>query len=154
MISEFATLPAAATIADAVQKFLHTSQKVIPVIDESGRFAGVLEIGDVVLALHVQQDGHRLVADIMHSEIPTLSSRAKLDEAFRLMQEKAVPAVAIVDDDARLEGLVTLETLGEMLLLHDASASVFDGMQSPGRKEGGVRPTGWRQDARRAASTR
>ena len=154
MISEFATLPAAATIADAVQRFLHTSQKVIPVIDESGRFAGVLEIGDVVRALHAQQGGSRPVADIMHSEIPTLSSRAKLDEAFRLMQEKAVPAVAIVDDDAGLKGLVTLETLGEMLLLHDASASVFDGMQSPGRKEGGVRPTEQHQDACRAASTR
>ena len=154
MISEFATLPAAATIADAVQRFLHTSQKVIPVIDESGKFAGVLEIGDVVRALHAQQGGSRPVADIMHSEIPTLSSRAKLDEAFRLMQEKAVPAVAIVDDDAGLKGLVTLETLGEMLLLHDASASVFDGMQSPGRKEGGVRPTEQHQDACRAASTR
>ena len=154
MISEFATLPAAATIVDAVQKFLHTSQKVIPIIDESGRFAGVLEIGDVVRALHAQQGGPRPVADIMHSEIPTLSARAKLDEAFRLMQEKAVPAVAIVDDDARLAGLVTLETLGEMLLLHDASASVFDGMQSPGRKVDGVQPIERPQDVRHVASVR
>jgi stage IV sporulation protein FB len=138
MISEFATLPAGASIADAVQKFLHTSQKVIPVIEKSGKFAGVLEIGDVVRALHAQQDGS--VADIMYREIPTLSARAKLDEAFRLLQEKAVPAVAIVDDDTRLAGLVTLETLGEMLLLHDASASVFDGMQSAGGREGTARP--------------
>jgi len=154
MITEFATLPAAATIADAVQKFLHTSQKVIPIIAESGSVAGVLEIGDVVRALHAQQDESRPVADIMYSEIPTLSSRAKLDQAFRLLQEKAVPAVAIVDDDARLAGLVTLETLGEMLLLHDVSASVFDGMRSHSRQEGGVRPIERRQDARHVASTR
>ena len=135
-------------------KLLHTSQKVIPVVEESGKFAGVLEIGDVVRALHAQQGGPRPVADIMYSEIPTLPSRAKLDEAFQLLQEKGVPAVAIVHDDAKLAGLVTLETLGEMLLLHDASASVFDGMQSPGRKEGGVRPTGRQQGARHVASIR
>lgn len=129
MISEFATLPTAATVGEAVEKFLHTSQNVIPVVCESGRFAGVLEIGDVVRALHAQQDGARQVGDIMHSKIPTLSFGAKLDEAFRLLQEKAVPAVAIIDDDANLAGLVTLETLGEMLMLHDASASAFDGLQ-------------------------
>jgi stage IV sporulation protein FB len=43
-----------------------------------------------------------------------------LDNAFRLLQEKAVPAVGIVDTSGRLVGLVTSETVGEMLMLHRA----------------------------------
>ena len=43
-----------------------------------------------------------------------------LDEAFRLLQEKSVPAVGIVEASGRLVGLVTPETIGEMLMLHQA----------------------------------
>jgi len=35
-----------------------------------------------------------------------------LDEAFRLLQEKSAPAVAVVDSSERLVGLVTSETIG------------------------------------------
>jgi hypothetical protein len=36
------------------------------------------------------------------------------------LQEKSAPAVAVVDADGRLVGLVTSETIGEMLMLRDA----------------------------------
>jgi Zn-dependent protease/CBS domain-containing protein len=130
MITEFSALPAQASVADAVESLLRTSQKVIPVIGEAGNVLGVLEIGNVVRALQEQDGKLRSVADIMTQGIPTLRQNAKLDEAFRLLQEKTLPAVAVVDDSRRLSGLVTLETLGEMLMLHEASDSVFDRLQS------------------------
>jgi hypothetical protein len=37
-----------------------------------------------------------------------------------LLQEKSAPAVAVVDTSERLVGLVTSETIGRMLMLHDA----------------------------------
>jgi hypothetical protein len=39
---------------------------------------------------------------------------------LRLLQEKSAPAVAVVDATGRLVGLVTPETVGEMLMLHQA----------------------------------
>jgi len=60
------------------------------------------------------------VADAMSTAIPTIGQRRCLDEAFRLLQEKSAPAVAVVDNAGRLVGLVTSETVGEMMMLHQA----------------------------------
>jgi CBS-domain-containing membrane protein len=56
----------------------------------------------------------------MTSPVPTLGHRRCLDEAFRILQEKSAAAVAVVDTTGRLVGRVTPETVGEMLMLHEA----------------------------------
>jgi CBS domain-containing protein len=56
----------------------------------------------------------------MTNRIPTVSHRRCLEDAFRLLQEKSVPAVGVVDASEKLVGLVTSETVGEMLMLHQA----------------------------------
>jgi CBS-domain-containing membrane protein len=56
----------------------------------------------------------------MSERFPTVDNRRCLDEAFRLLQEKSAPAVGVVDASDRLVGLVTSETIGEMLMLHHA----------------------------------
>ena len=40
------------------------------------------------------------------------------DEAFRLMQESASPALPVVDRLGRLLGLITPENVGEMMLVN------------------------------------
>ena len=52
--------------------------------------------------------------------MPTIGHRRPLDEALRLLQEKSAPAVAVVDPSGRLVGLVTPETIGEMMMVHEA----------------------------------
>jgi CBS domain-containing protein len=47
------------------------------------------------------------VADGMSSTLPAIGHRRCLDEAFRILQEKASPAVAVVDASGRLVGLMT-----------------------------------------------
>ena len=37
-----------------------------------------------------------------------------------MLQEKSAPAVAVVDGFGKLVGLVTSETIGEMMMLHNA----------------------------------
>jgi Zn-dependent protease/CBS domain-containing protein len=130
MITEFATLSSRATAADAVETLLRTSQKVIPVVDDAGKLAGSIEIANVLRALHDGGNRQQSVADFMNGNIPILKQTAELAEAFRLLQEDMTSAVAIVDDASRVIGLVTLETLSEMLMLHAASASVFERFQS------------------------
>jgi CBS-domain-containing membrane protein len=60
------------------------------------------------------------VADVMSTTVPTVGHRRCLDDALRLLQEKSAPAVAVVDGEGRLVGLVTPETVGEMLMLRQA----------------------------------
>jgi CBS-domain-containing membrane protein len=54
----------------------------------------------------------------MTAGIATISKSRCLDKAFRLLQEKSMPAVGVVDASGRLVGLVTSETICEMLMLH------------------------------------
>jgi stage IV sporulation protein FB len=108
-----------ASIDQAIETLLRTSQNEFPVVDGAGRPAGVLGRSDLIRALK-QHGPDACVADVMTSPIPTVSHRACLEEAFRILQEKATPTVGVVDANGQLVGLVTFETIGEMLMVRDA----------------------------------
>ena len=56
----------------------------------------------------------------MVGEIPTVNRSQRLEEAFRLLQERSAPAVGVLDGTGRLIGLVTSETIGQMLMVKRA----------------------------------
>ena len=118
MMTQFATLPPDTSIDQAIETLLRTSQNEFPVVD-GGRPAGVLGRSDLIRALK-QHGPDARVADVMTSPIPTVGHRACLEEAFHILQEKATPAVGVVDANGQLVGLVTSETIGEMLMVRDA----------------------------------
>jgi stage IV sporulation protein FB len=119
MMTQFATLTPDEHVDAAVETLLRTSQGEFPVVDGMGRPLGVLARNDLIRALKERGPDSR-VADAMTNRIPTVSHRSCLEDAFRLLQEKSVPAVGVVDASERLVGLVTSETVGEMLMLHQA----------------------------------
>ncbi|HXX04705.1 MAG TPA: site-2 protease family protein [Xanthobacteraceae bacterium] len=122
MMTQFATLTPDEHVDAAVETLLHTRQGEFPVVDGDGRPLGVLTRNDLVRALKARGPQGR-VADAMTASIPTIEKSRCLDEAFRLLQEKSLPAVGVVDASGRLVGLVTSETIGEMLMLHHALPS-------------------------------
>jgi Zn-dependent protease/CBS domain-containing protein len=119
MMTQFATLTPEAHVDEAVQTLLRTSQGEFPVVDSAGKPVGVLGRGDLIRALK-QLGPDARVAQAMSATVPTIGQRRCLDEAFRMLQEKSAPAVAVVDGTGRLVGLVTSETVGEMMMLHEA----------------------------------
>jgi Zn-dependent protease/CBS domain-containing protein len=119
MMTQYATLTPEADVEDAVQTLLRTSQSEFPVVDHDGKPVGLLARGDIIRALK-ERGPDAKVADTMTSPVPTIGHRRRLDEAFRILQEKSAPAVAVVDPAGRLVGLVTSETIGEMMMLQQA----------------------------------
>ncbi len=119
MMTRFATLTPQDHIDHAVQTLLQTSQGEFPVIDASGRPVGVLDRGGLIKALKTLGPDAR-VHDAMNPEFPTVSHRATLDQAFKLLQEKSVPAVGVVDAGGKLAGFVTGETVAEMMMVREA----------------------------------
>ena len=119
MMTQFATLTADAHVEGAVQTLLRTSQSEFPVIDAAGKPVGLLTRGDLIRALKERGPDGR-VADAMSSPVLTIGHRRCLEEAVRLLQEKSAPAVAVVDGSNRIVGLVTSETIGELLMLKEA----------------------------------
>ena len=117
MLTKFATLTPDEHIDKAVEASLHTSQGEFPVVDGTGRPIGLLARNDLLRALK-ERGPSGSIADAMTPNIPTVSDRRCLDEAFRLLQEKSTPAVGVIDASGQLIGLVTSETIGQMLMLH------------------------------------
>jgi stage IV sporulation protein FB len=119
MMTQYAVLAPEAHIDEAIDTLLRTSQTEFPVIDGAGKLIGLLGRSDMIRALKTLGPDAR-VADAMIADVPVLDRRRTLDEAFALLQQKAARAVGVTGPDGRLVGLVTPETIGEMLMVREA----------------------------------
>ncbi len=119
MMTEFATLTPDEHIDAAIETLLRTSQSEFPVIDAEHRLVGILDRDGMIRALKTLGPDAR-VQQAMATEVPTVGNRSCLEDAFRTLQEKNAPAVGIVDAAGRLVGLITSETVGEMLMVQHA----------------------------------
>jgi len=122
MMTQFATLSPDASIDEAVETLLRTSQNEFPVVDGAGQPVGVLSRNDVIRTLK-QRGPDARVKEAMTSPLPTVSHRGCLDEAFRVLQETSAPAVGVINASGGLAGMVTTETIAEMLMVRDAFPS-------------------------------
>jgi len=119
MMTQYATLTPEEHVDHAVQTLLATNQGEFPVIDGTGKPVGLLDRGALIRALKTLGPDAR-VGEAMSTELPTIGNRATLEQAFKLLQQKATPAVAVVDLAGKLVGLVTSETIAEMMMLKEA----------------------------------
>jgi Zn-dependent protease/CBS domain-containing protein len=119
MMTQFETLSPQAHLDMAVQTLLHTGQGEFPVVDDAGKPVGVLGRADLIRAIKTRGPDAR-VADAIGAPLPTVSQRATLEQAFKLLQQKQAPAVGITDATGKLTGLVTGETIAEMMMLQNA----------------------------------
>jgi Zn-dependent protease/CBS domain-containing protein len=108
-----------ATVEDAVERLLRTSQHDFPVVDGAGRLRGVLARDDIIRALR-ERGPEAPVLEVMRRDVPVLHHRQPLDEALRALQAGRHPAVGVVDSDGRLVGLITPENVGELMMVQAA----------------------------------
>jgi Zn-dependent protease/CBS domain-containing protein len=124
MITNFARLDRSANIDQAVEMLLATTQHEFPVVDADGRFEGLLLREDIIRALR-DSGPETPVVSVMRTDIPISHPRRSLRDSLNAMQTQGAPAVAVVDGDGRLAGLMTLENLGEMLMVRSARPEGF-----------------------------
>ena len=116
MVTHLVRLPPEATLEDAVEALLRTSQHEFPVVDSEDRILGVLTRDRLIAALK-QRGSTAVVADVMQRDLPTVRADEPFDKAFQLMQESAFPALPVVDRFGRLCGLITPENVGELMMV-------------------------------------
>jgi CBS domain-containing protein len=124
MVTDFARLPRSANIDEAIEALLATTQREFPVVDASGGLEGLLTRDDMIRAPKERGPGSP-VAAAMRTDVPTIHQRKSLHESLRLMQQTSAPAVAVVDSLGRLVGLMTHETVGEMMMVRSAVPEGF-----------------------------
>lgn len=119
MVTRFEVLARNATLHDAVQAVLNTSQHDFPIVDEAGKVIGVLTRDDLIVALK-ESGAETPVVEAMRSNVPSLDPMMYFDRAQSVIQQSESPALPVVDHFGRLVGLFTHENVGELILLQSA----------------------------------
>jgi Zn-dependent protease len=119
MVTQFQALPLEATLNEAVEALLRTSQHEFPVTDHDGQVRGILTRDDMIAALR-KSGAATPVAEVMRTDIPSVPQSMLFDRAFALMQQCSCPALPVLDSLGRLVGLFTPENVGEMIMVQSA----------------------------------
>ncbi len=117
MVTRFATLDGDDTLDDAVDELLAGTDHDFPVV-EDGRLLGLLRRKQLIQALSAH-DRDTPVREVADREFFTVGPGAPLDEVFQRMNEANCTTVPVVDDDTIL-GLLTLENVGELIMVSSA----------------------------------
>src|SRR4029079_16816242 len=116
MSADFITVPPDAPLEYAVEVLRRTRQCEFPVVGSAGNIVGILTRENLIRGLH-SAGPQAQVASVMHANVPIVKYNASFEHAFRVMQECECPGVGVVGNDGRLVGLLTPETVGEMLMI-------------------------------------
>lgn len=117
MLLRFRTLQLSDTLGTAVDELLAGSQQDFPVLDGE-RYVGMLQRKDLLenLANHGREAN---VADLVSKQCPVADHRDPLSEAIREMQEQGCASAAVFAS-GRLAGVLTLENVGEFMMVQSA----------------------------------
>src|SRR5690606_21292040 len=125
MMTRFRVLAPQDTLQTAIDELMAGAQQEFPVI-EGDRVIGILRREDLIRALH-ERNGHATVASVMRADCPTVSENDMLEAVFERMQNDACTSLPVVNSNRGLVGLVTLENIGELLMIRKARQSLDSG---------------------------
>ncbi|MEA2704899.1 MAG: hypothetical protein QOD63_2844, partial [Actinomycetota bacterium] len=113
MTSPVLTIPSTATVTDAREMFLSGGHGAYPIVDATGRLAGIVTRGDV-LGDDILGDGgpgdgvgsETPVLDRASRDVVSVGPDAPATDAMNLMIDEQIEHVPVVDDDC-LVGICT-----------------------------------------------
>ena len=119
MLTDFCTLAPQDSLARAVELILAGSQQDFPVA-ENGQVVGVLTRADLLREL-AQRGQESLVAEVMRRDFQVVDSSEMLETAFARLQSYECNTLPVTHN-GRLVGLMTMENVGEFIMIQTALA--------------------------------
>lgn len=114
MITAPVSLPPTATLADAEEIMARHSISGVPIVDQANRLVGILTNRDVRFC--TEAEDVRPVTDFMTSEnLVTAPVGTSLDEAVAILHQHRIEKLPLVDDEGRLEGLITVKDINKRI---------------------------------------
>ena len=102
------TMAPSQTLADALELMARHKISGIPVVEPSGKLVGILTNRDVRFAENMQQP----VSELMTSQnLATVPAGVSQDEARRLLHQRRIEKLIVVDDAYRCIGLITVKDI-------------------------------------------
>lgn len=98
-----------ATVAELVQTLAERRVGALLIRGADGAIAGIVSERDIVRALGARESVlHDPVASIMTSDVVTVSHDADVSDLMRLMTDRRIRHVPVMDDDDALLGVVSI----------------------------------------------
>ncbi|MCG8467556.1 MAG: IMP dehydrogenase [Gemmatimonadetes bacterium] len=108
MILDPVTLGPDATLREAKQRMSEFSISGVPIVDGEGHLIGILTNRDLVF----ETDLSRPVRDVMTRDgLVTAPLGTSLDDAEDILRAHKIEKLPVVDDDERLQGLITVKDI-------------------------------------------
>jgi Zn-dependent protease/predicted transcriptional regulator len=117
MLTDFRTLQPDDRLAGAIEHILAGWQQDFPVVF-GDHILGVLTREDLLRTL-AQRGSEGLVRDAMNREFQTADSHDMLEKALALLQKGKCRSLPVVHDE-RLVGMLTMDNVGEFLMIQSA----------------------------------
>lgn len=111
------TLPRNALLSDAVDALLASSQRTFPIIGAGEIPVGLLDRDDLVMGLKLH--GPETAVSSIMREPDVVLATISLNEAVMGMNGRGLKSQIVVDGNGRLAGLLTLENVAEMMIIHN-----------------------------------
>ena len=112
------TIAPTATLADARALMAGNKISGIPVVEANGRLVGILTNRDVRFAENLAQP----VAELMtRDNLATVSTDVGQEEARRLLHQRRIEKLLVVDDAYRCVGLITVKDIEKAVTYPDAT---------------------------------
>jgi len=111
IISNPATLPPEATVRQARELMDQVNVSGVPVVDGGGRLEGILTRRD----MRFLENWDLLISEVMtRDNLVTAQGTVTLAEAEKILMEKKVEKLLLVDENFRLTGLITIKDIDMM----------------------------------------
>ena len=130
MLTDFQHLTPHDSLSRAVELILTGSQHDFPVVD-NGRVVGVLTRSDLLIAL-AQHGQHVPVTEVMKREFQVVDSFEMMETTFQRLQANECPTLPVVHK-GQLVGLVTMDNMGEFLMIQSVLRVAKEGQILPSR---------------------
>ncbi|MCO4820833.1 MAG: IMP dehydrogenase [Flavobacteriaceae bacterium] len=122
MIIDPVTLPLTAKVIDANKYMNEYSIGGIPIVDDNGLLKGIVTNRD----LRFEHDKNRPIVEVMTSEnLVTAAVGTSLKDAEIILQEYKIEKLLIVDDNYKLEGLITFRDITKVTQKPIANKDVY-----------------------------
>ncbi|EIZ81347.1 IMP dehydrogenase [Novosphingobium sp. Rr 2-17] len=112
------TITPDATLGDARAIMLFNKISGIPVVEASGKLVGILTNRDVRFADNPAQPVRELMT---HENLATVDVSVGKEEARRLLHQRRIEKLLVVDDSFRCVGLITVKDIEKAVLFPEAT---------------------------------
>ncbi|MDZ7677479.1 MAG: magnesium transporter [Acidimicrobiales bacterium] len=134
MSPEFVSLRASMSVGDAMAKIRREGPDAetiyaLPVLDDERHLIGVTGLRSLVLASPTVE-----VGELMNTDVHMVTTDTDREEAARLMREVGAIALPVVDSEARLVGVITVDDAMTILETEDTEDFALTAGHSPLRK--------------------